>query len=504
LSTETLSSHLAALHSGRLFSLLDREITLPKLSWMLALAFAIAAVTLTLSPAFVTGALIACALWALVGPRQAIQAMTLSVFIGYANPALVTFGTASGALMRLVLLAAAIRVLPLVRIKDVSVLWPVWAFSLLAALLSAHASPAPAISLMKIVTFAVAVTTVIVAFSRVRSSALPGLERWFWTLAVVMVALSALTLLYPHAAFFRNGRGLQGVLNHPQALGTVLAPLVAWLLAGVLLNRSRIKPIYMVSVSGFCAVMFLTQARTAAVASALAVVVAAIKWVLTNRKPGHAGWGRVALVMVLGCVAVVGVDVATGKVSTAIEKFVFKRGEHDVGDAFLASRGGGMIAQWQHFLDKPVTGNGFGVYADGKFPSGVVEFMGIPISAPVEKGFVPTAVLEETGLFGGLLFVTMLFVLGRIIWRTQDYRGLAMFAACLAVNLGEAVILAPGGVGLLIWLFIGRALGMSRPPAKKREVKAVVQDPVQSDEPARVAAQPRNNGLGTGPAQVAS
>lgn len=430
---------------------------------MLAAAFTVGAVALTLSPVFVTGALVACAIWCLMGPRQAVQGMTLSVLIGYANPALVTFGPISGALMRVVLLAAAIRVLPLFKLRDFKLLWPVWGFSCIAAITSAAASPAIAISMMKILTFAVAVTTVIIAFQRVKTNSLPDLERWFWTLCTVAIVLSAATLLHPRAAFYRNGRGLQGVLNHPQALGTFLAPLAAFLVASLVLIRSKLHWLHLTLTALVVSVMFMTQARTAAVAAIIALLVCGLRWLLARRQSSHAAWSRVAVITALICITLTTAGAITGKLADAVEKFVFKRGEQNVETAFLASRGSGLLSQWRHFLDKPLTGNGFGVYPDGKFPSGVVEIAGIPISAPVEKGFVPTAVLEETGIFGGLLFITMLFTLGRNIWRNPDLRWLALFMGALFVNVGEAVLLAPGGIGLLIWLFIGRSIAMSRP-----------------------------------------
>jgi hypothetical protein len=44
-----------------------------------------------------------------------------------------------------------------------------------------------------------------------------------------------------------------------------------------------------------------------------------------------------------------------------------------------------------------------------------------------------------------------------------------MFVTCLSVNLGEAVILSPGGIGIVVWLLIGLAIAPAR-HAKKRVV----------------------------------
>ena len=154
---------------------------------------------------------------------------------------------------------------------------------------------------------------------------------------------------------------------------------------------------------------------------------------------------------------------ATGHLRGTVAKFAFKRAEaRDVSGAFLESRGGGALSQWQNFVDQPWLGHGFGVYAHGSPSSSVIEAFGIPISAPIEKGFVFTAVLEETGVLGGLLFFTMLFMLARAVWKNEDLRWVALFASCIAVNIGECILLAPGGIGLLDWLLIGMAISSSR------------------------------------------
>ena len=48
------------------------------------------------------------------------------------------------------------------------------------------------------------------------------LEGGIVLLGLTVTALSALTLLRPGIAFLLNGTGLQGILNHPQSLGTLL------------------------------------------------------------------------------------------------------------------------------------------------------------------------------------------------------------------------------------------------------------------------------------------
>ena len=62
----------------------------------------------------------------------------------------------------------------------------------------------------------------------------------------------------------------------------------------------------------------------------------------------------------------------------------------------------------------------------------------------------------------------LLFTLVAGVWRRAPHAVVAMLIACLFVNLGEAILLSPGGFGLHIWLLIGwclRAAQVSATPA---------------------------------------
>lgn len=426
------------------------------LKWPLAVLFALGGAALLVSPVVSTVALALCAVWALIGPLQAIQAMALSTLIGYMNPALQALAPVSGVLIRLVLLLSAIRVLPLTRAAQAQLLWPTWAFAAFAAVSALGVSPAISISIMKVITFVAGSTTAVVAFCRLEPEQISRLRIWLFTLATTVAALSAATLVVPAIAFHLNGKGLQGVLSHPQALGTVLAPFAAWWLTGIVVSSERLRAAAIVVAVGTLAVMLLTQARTALIATVLGVVAAAVTRTYGSRAT-HAGSNSRLAWIGLACVVGLMLSALAGDEVLGFAKgFLLKRTEDSsVSQAFLDSRGYGIVAEWQNFLSAPFTGHGFGVYADGSFPSGVSMFAGIPISAPVEKGFVPTAVLEETGLPGGLLLYFAVFWLGRHVWRSADLRWIAMFVAALGINAGEAVILSPGGMGLLIWIVIG-------------------------------------------------
>jgi O-antigen ligase len=438
-------------------------------NWLLAVLTAVVVALLTTSPVVVTIVMSGCIALALLGPARAVQALTIGTLITYANPAIIKMGPADGILLRVVLIAAVVRVLPTMKGSDVRLVWPVWLFGIVLAITSAIVSPAVGVSLMKDITFTLAASVVLVAVNGTPPAQLQKLQTWLITVCLTVIALSALTLAKPPLGAGLNG-GLQGLLGQPQALGIFIAPFAAWSAAGVLLMRSRTSWIEVLIAVATVVLVFLTRARTAALATGLAIALVLLTRFLARRSGPQAKLGRPLLLLALVGVGVTTYAFATGKLNTVLLDFVYKDQRHgNLGDAFLDTRGG-VFGQWQNFLTSPAIGHGFGVYADGSFPSGVVEVYGIPISAPIEKGFLPTAILEEGGVLGALLLLLLIAWLTMYAWRNTDLRWRAMFFACLCVNFGECVFLAPGGIGMIDWICLAVALSgyRSTVPLKTR------------------------------------
>jgi hypothetical protein len=240
-----------------------------------------------------------------------------------------------------------------------------------------------------------------------------------------------------------------------------MAPFAAWAITGALLMRRRSTRLELWIGLLIGALIILSKARTAGFGAAAGVLVVMVSRVVGRRRQGQAELGRPLLITGLACGVLAVLAVTTGQVSKIVTDYAYKGSlgkAQSVDEAFYASRGGGALAQWESFLQKPLFGNGFGVYPDGRFPSGVTYFDGIPISAPVEKGFLPTAILQEGGALGGGLLILVIALLSRRAWRNTDLRWRAMFVACLAINAGEYVLMSPGGIGMFDWLFLSLAM----------------------------------------------
>ena len=437
------------------------------ISWRLAVLVAVGVALLAVSPIVSAVALGACVIAALIGPGYALQALMIGTLITYANPAIVKLAPVAGALLRVVLVVAMLRVLPLMRASHLRLLWPIWLLGALSALTSYSTSPALSISIMKVITFTLAASVVVIAYGRLTAERQLRMQTWMLTIGLTVIALSALTLVRPGIAL-GGDRGLQGLLGQPQALGIFIAPFAAWSITGVLLMRRQVGRLELWVAIATALLIILTRARTGAFAVIFAIGVVFISRLVSRRRAQQASLGRPVLILSLSACVLLFAALATGQVGKFVTDFAFKdteKGQRNVYGAYYASRGGGVISEWNNFLASPWLGNGFGVYPDGKFPSGVVEFAGIPISAPIEKGFLPTAILEEGGLIGASSLALLIIWLGRSAWRSHDLRWRALFLACIGVNVGECVFLSPGGIGLIIWLLMGAAIWAYRAEA---------------------------------------
>jgi hypothetical protein len=109
-----------------------------------------------------------------------------------------------------------------------------------------------------------------------------------------------------------------------------------------------------------------------------------------------------------------------------------------------------------NFYNSPITGIGFGTAYDDKFVQGATWY-----TAPTEKGFLPSAVLEETGLIGGLFFTGFLVSFFVYLIRDRNVPGFGMMVTFLVSNLGEMTFFSFGGAGGLCWFFVAAGLALS-------------------------------------------
>ena len=320
--------------------------------------------------------------------------------------------------------------------------------------LSVFTSTFPLVSGLKLVTFTLGTVVTVVGFYRTRHLTDYWLS-WLFTLGV-FILLASIPLYGLPSGYTRNGVGFQGILTHPQTFGPVLAPITA-LLAGLYFFRQRTSWIMLLCLGMGVAGMYFSLSRTSLLALLLAATATAALGFSFKPETWSVDLGRTLSqpAISLGVlVALALVAMQWTSVQSDLESFLAKEsGNASVIQALEASRGNLMSRSMQNFWDHPLTGIGFGA------PSDPIRFArqlergpyGIPLSASVEKGFMPTAVLEETGITGAILILLVLVFMFAPTVLHPDPTLFWVMATSLFLNFGEMVFFSVGGMGFFLW-----------------------------------------------------
>ncbi|MEM8484863.1 MAG: O-antigen ligase family protein [Bacteroidota bacterium] len=409
-------------------------------------------------PVLVSVVMLGLAIYAWRGAKESIQALSVMFLLLNLNPAVFYFWGQGASLRWLILGSAFGRLVADAILSNRK--WPfkvnmqLLLYAAVIVILSAISSRLPAISIFKAVAFFMGAVTILTGFYRTRDEQAYWFS-WFFSVFVLMLCLS-LPLYFSAAGFFTNGRGFQGILNHPQTLGPVTAPLTAALTMWVF-RSERQSIIHLAVLCAGLFVIYASQSRTALLMYTASLLVAGVVVWMRRRAPVRRKKPLFPVaVKLLGVLTMALLLVSQGRViDDKVQQFLLKKSETEESLSFQV-RSSMVARQMANFETQPLTGIGFGV------PSSVDDwvslstgFLGIPTGFPVEKGFLPSAVLEETGLIGASLLIVLLFTLVGPVLKKATAPYLAILLACMLANTGEMVFFSFGGAGLYYWLLIG-------------------------------------------------
>lgn len=252
-----------------------------------------------------------------------------------------------------------------------------------------------------------------------------------------------------------------GITLQPQALGPAVSVISTILLADLLFSLRRWDYLYLALSIVAPILVYYTSSRTA-MGTWLAGMCFTVFVFMCSNGVGSRWKGRA-----LGAITLAGMLVgialfATPGVQDKVLSFVLKTGSERVSveefsyERLTSSRQGLMDSAMANFEESPAIGNGFQV-------SSMMADMDIRswkqlLSAPVEKGVWITAVLEEGGIFGFLLFCGFLLIAFPLLLSRQAYLGACALFVFIVANLGEFTLFSPSGIGGLLWAFTFVAL----------------------------------------------
>ena len=246
-----------------------------------------------------------------------------------------------------------------------------------------------------------------------------------------------------------------GMLRHSQQLAPMTAMFTAWVMCDLIFVEGRISLIHVAILAGAPLLLFLTRSRTGLLAFGVAVVVITF-YALQKSTLQLQLKNRMKEFLIAGCFLMAVAAIIFEIRSQAMTKWILKwdagesTEEMNVLESIASTRMGLIGNNMYDFGKNPLLGMGFQVVEDHKYlyQEGKISL----ISAPIEKGVLPTMVLGEGGILGGIVFVCFLITFYGYFIRKKYVATITLFTTFLATNMGEASFFSPGGPGGLYWL----------------------------------------------------
>lgn len=320
-------------------------------------------------------------------------------------------------------------------------------------------SQIPDVSILKVVLWWLGAFSIARALGRMSQNDLVSTRDLAYQSLKAVVLLSLATS-WSAMAYLTNGTGLQGVLRHPQTFGVVSGLGLTWSVMTFLTNASP-KAKDLLFIGGVFVACFLSESRSALLSSFFALGLAFFLGVVFRLEPLKRMCpgllSPLGLAVVLSIISVVVLQ--PGDVVSRSEAFLSKGTDaQSLAEAYTRSRGGLLDVMYENIDRNPMFGIGFGL---GSFPELMQvtrdPIFGLPLSAPVEKGVLYVAILEELGIPLGLVFNFLLLCAAYAATRISITNG-AVVLFILLSGAGEAALFSIGGFGLLLCVILGLAL----------------------------------------------
>jgi hypothetical protein len=414
-------------------------------------------------------------LYALIGYKHAIHALAIAWLLPLINTGIGLDQSTAALGKYLILSAAFLGTIARATLQKhstnaaKSLLYTI----LLTTILILHSiafSTEKAISILKILSWSVTICTIITAFNTLNSQEKNILEKNLFA-GLSAIGIASIPLIFFELGYTTNGTGFQGILNHPQAFGITMALLAAWNLGKILENKIlKWGPTFGLTM---CLLgMYASEARTAVLALLIGTV---LTYIINATKSGRKrtttfpilsnNKAKIFLVF-LTVIAIFSYANPNG----ILNDFLKKSGRSEATGIFTAyegSRGVLILPMLANIQANPFQGIGFGVGSVSELTEIKRDpILGMPISAPTEKGVLPLAVLEETGIFGFILIAAWIIYIVNLS-QQAGLRHLLVTSTILSLNLGESTFFSIGGIGLFSIILLGWAISKNYEPINK-------------------------------------
>lgn len=245
----------------------------------------------------------------------------------------------------------------------------------------------------------------------------------------LMVFLS-IFLLNSSVGYLRNGVGFQGIFNHPNVFGNMLA----LYLAGFLYTsyKVQLKELIVSSIIFFLAI--LSKSRTG-IFSCIATIILFMLSKNTLKKSGFLI--KLSLITLLVAALLLYRD----SIIDLFYSIIFKGGY----DSILYSRSNQFSSNIERFFSSPLFGTGFNV---PYIPN--VRTYSFNYDLVVENGNIILALLADIGIIGFILFIKTYTELLKLGWGNK----LLIFLIPFIVSMGEQSFFSTNNFAIIMYIYI--------------------------------------------------
>ena len=249
----------------------------------------------------------------------------------------------------------------------------------------------------------------------------------------------------------------KGMAWHSQSLGPLMSMFCLFLLGDMLFNLRRADKLYLSMIAVCPLLVYRTSSRTAM--SVLICGILAMLVMFQSSCRNFSAWKvKVVNVSFAVLMPLFLVAVSLPSVREGIVRFALKY-DTDVDSStkvelreVMSSRQGLIDEALYNWKKKPVIGNGFQVSEIMQYQKR--ESLADYISAPIEKGVWVTAILEEGGVIGIILFCLFWIPAVLALWASGYCGTAAMLLSFIIMNMAEFTIFSMSGAGGFIWCII--------------------------------------------------
>lgn len=286
-------------------------------------------------------------------------------------------------------------------------------------------------------------------------------------LAIAMFFILGSILLVPLGIGYMSGEAMldalrdgqdvvslfMGMSQHSQALGPICSMLGILLYSDMIFSIRSIDKLYILLLICVPFLIWKTSSRTAM--GAFIAGIAFTTFCFTNAKNISADWrtkvyNTIMIIVIIITLVIISFPQTNEKLMNFIMKSVGVQNQELSFDKVMSSRQDKWNMAIYNFNKSPIIGNGFQV-SEKMIGSGNAMSS---ISSTIEKSIWISAILEEGGIIGMILFILFLAIVFLSLSKHKSYQGLCALFSILVINLGEFTIFSMSSLGGILWILV--------------------------------------------------